>query len=97
MDARKLTSLAGLAPHACDTGIASGKRRIWGGRACFRRALSLAAFIAQRYDPRMKAFRARLQATGKPTKLALTACARKLLTILNAMVKNGQNYVKHTA
>lgn len=94
MDARKITSLAGLAPHACDSGLSRGKRRIWGGRADVRRALYLAAFIASRYDPMMKAFRARLQAAGKPVKLALTACARKLLTILNAMVKSDQNDMK---
>jgi transposase len=94
MDPRKITSLAGLAPHACDSGMSRGKRRIWGGRADVRRALYIAAFIASRYDPMMKAFRARLQEAGKPVKLALTACARKLLTILNAMEKSGQNYVK---
>ena len=94
MEPRKITSLAGLAPHACDSGLSRGKRRIWGGRADVRRALYLAAFIASRYDPMMKAFRTRLQDAGKPTKLALTACARKLLTILNAMMKSGQNYVK---
>ena len=57
-------------------------------------ALYIAAFIASRYDPMMKAFRTRLQAAGKAVKLALTARARKLLTILNAMMKSGQNYVK---
>ena len=96
MDPRKITSLAGLAPHACDSGLHRGKRRIWGGRADVRRALYLAAFIASRYDPMMKAFRARLQAAGKPVKVAITACARKLLTILNAMVRNGTDYVKQT-
>lgn len=94
MNLRKITSLAGLAPHACDSGLSRAKRRIWGGRADVRRALYLAAFIASRYDPMMKAFRARLQAAGKPVKLALTACDRKLLTILNAMEKSGQNYLK---
>lgn len=97
MDARKITSLAGLAPHACDSGLSRGKRRIWGGRADVRRALYIAAFIASRYDPMMKAFRTRLQAAGKAVKLALTACARKLLTILNAMEKSGKNYVKQQA
>jgi transposase len=94
MDSRKITSLAGLAPHACDSGLSRGKRRIWGGRADVRRALYIAAFIASRYDPTMKAFRARLQAAGKPVKLAITACARKLLTILNAMLRNHQNFRK---
>lgn len=97
LDHRQITSLAGLAPHACDSGLHRGKRRIWGGRADVRRALSLAAFIASRHDPVFKAFRKRLQDAGKPVKLAITACARKLLTILNAMVRNDQDYLKQAA
>lgn len=97
LDHRKITSLAGLAPHATDSGLHRGKRRIWGGRAGVRRALYIAAFIASRYDPALKAFRKRLQDAGKPVKVALTACARKLLTILNAMMKNGKDYVKQAA
>lgn len=92
IDRREIASLAGLAPHACDSGLHRGKRRIWGGRAEVRRTLYLAAFIASRYDPKMKAFRKRLQDAGKPVKLALTACARKLLTILNAMFRDGCDY-----
>lgn len=92
LDHRRITSLAGLAPQACDSGRHRGKRRIWGGRADVRRALCLAAFIASRHDPTLKTFRRRLQDAGKPTKLAITACARKLLTILNAMARDGQNY-----
>lgn len=97
MDHRKITSLVGLAPHACDSGLSRGKRRIWGGRADVRRALYLAGFIASRFDPTLKAFRARLQEAGKPTKLAITACARKLLTILNAMLRDGKDYAKMAA
>ena len=97
LDPRRIASLAGLAPHACDSGLSRGKRRIWGGRADARRALYIAAFIASRYDPAIKAFRARLQATGKPLKLVLTACARKLLTILNAMLRDGRDYAKRPA
>jgi transposase len=97
LDHRKITSLTGLAPHATDSGLHRGKRHIWGGRADVRRALYIAAFIASRCDPVLKAFRARLQAAGKPIKVAITACARKLLTFLNAMVRNGQDYLKHAA
>jgi transposase len=97
IDPSKISALAGLAPHACDSGLSRGKRHIWGGRADVRRALYLAAFIASRYDPTMKAFRARLQAAGKPIKVAITACARKLLTILNAMLRDGKDYVKQHA
>lgn len=89
---RQTASLAGLAPHACDSGLHRGKRRIWGGRAGLRRVLYLAAFIASRYDPAIKAFRQRLQDAGKPVKLAITACARKLLTILNAMFREEKDY-----
>ena len=97
LDRRQIASLAGLAPHACDSGIHRGKRRIWGGRAEVRRALYLAAFIASRHDPTIRAFRKRLQDAGKPLKLAVIACARKLLTILNAMVRNGMDYDKQAA
>lgn len=91
---RAIASLAGLAPHACDSGTMRGRRRIWGGRAELRRTLYLAAFIASRHDPRIKAFRARLEAAGKPPKLAIIACARKLLTILNAMLRDATDYSK---
>lgn len=97
LDHRKIASLTGLAPHASDSGLHRGKRRIWGGRADVRRALYLAAFIASRYDPTLKAFRKRLQDAGKPVKVAITATARKLLTILNAMFRNSQNYRKNPA
>ena len=62
-----------------------------------RRTLYIAAFIASRYDPTIKAFRARLQSAGKPLKLVLTACARKLLTTLNAMIRDGKDYRKQHA
>jgi transposase len=97
LDHRKITSLAGLAPHACDPGLHRGKGSIWGGRADVRRTLYFAAFVASRYDPTMRAFRQRLQDAGKPAKPAITACERKLLTILNAMVRNQQDYRKQTA
>jgi transposase len=94
LDAKKAAALAGLAPQACDSGLHRGKRRIWGGSPDLRRALYLAGFIASRRDPRLKAFRARLEAAGKPPKLAITACARKLLTILNAMARDGKDYAR---
>ena len=92
LDRRAIASLAGLAPHACDSGVFRGKRRVWGGRAEVRRSLYLAGFIASRYDPRLRAFRTRLEAAGKPTKVAIVAVARKLLTILNAMLRDDKNY-----
>jgi transposase len=92
LDRRAIASIAGLAPHACDSGTMRGRRRIWGGRADVRRMLYLAAFVASRHDPRLRAFRERLQDAGKPFKLAIIACARKLLTILNAMLRTGTEY-----
>ncbi|NRA86180.1 MAG: IS110 family transposase [Rhizobiales bacterium] len=92
LDRRKIAALAGLAPHACDSGLFKGKRKIWGGRSNVRRTLYLAAFIASRHDPKFKEFRDRLQKSGKPVKVAITACARKLLTILNAMVRDKTTY-----
>jgi transposase len=94
LDRRRIAALAGLAPQACDSGLRRGQRHIWGGRASIRRALYLAALTASRYDPAICAFRSHLQAQGKPIKVVLTACARKLLTILNAMMRNGTDYSK---
>jgi transposase len=92
LDRRAIASLSGLAPHAHDSGHRKGKRKVWGGRAEVRRALYLAAFVASRRDPELKAFRKRLIAAGKPLKVALIAVARKLLTILNAMIREGHDY-----
>ncbi len=94
LDRRAIASMAGLVPHACDSGTMRGRRRIWGGRADVRRMLYLAAFVASRYDPRLRVFRIRLQDAGKPFKLAIIATARKLLTILNAMLRDGTDYAK---
>jgi transposase len=92
VDRRAIASLAGIAPHARDSGHARGRRCIWGGRADVRRALYLAAFIASRSNPELRAMRTRLQAAGKPFKVAIIALARKLLTILNAMIAQGRDY-----
>lgn len=97
LDRRAIASLGGLAPQACDSGQRRGKRQVWGGRAEVRRALYLAAFVASRCDPQLKAFRQRLIAAGKPIKLVLIAVARKLLTILNAMIRDGHDYERRTA
>lgn len=89
---RQIASLAGLAPHPCDSGLHRGKRRIWGGRADLRRALYIAGFIASRCEPTLKDFRQRLEDDGKPVKVAITACARKLLTNLNAMFRDNTEF-----
>ena len=90
LDNKTCAALAGVAPLNRDSGKYSGKRIIWGGRARVRTALYMAALVASRYNPVIKVFYDRLVNAGKPKKLALTACMRKLLTILNAMLRNGE-------
>lgn len=84
--------LAGLAPLNDDSGTRSGKRRIWGGRAIVRAALYMAALSAVRFNPVLRHFYQHLLAGGKPKKVALTACMHKLLRILNAMARTGQQW-----
>lgn len=85
---RKLAALVGVAPFNCDSGTLRGKRRCWGGRADLRCVLYMATLSALRSNPVIRAFYQRLLKAGKPKKLAITACMRKLLTILNAMVRD---------
>jgi transposase len=85
---RKIASLAGLAPINRDSGQFRGKRMICGGRSAARKALYMATLVATIYNPTICKFYNRLLATGKPKKLALTACMRKLLIILNSTLKN---------
>jgi len=87
LNRKQIAALVGVAPLARDSGTLKGKRLVWGGRAPVRAALYMAALVASRRNLALRAFDARLVAAGKPKKLALTACMRKLLTILNAMVK----------
>jgi transposase len=85
---QRLAALVGVAPFHRDSGTLRGTRHVWGGRAQVRTALYMSTLVAVRYNPVLKAFYERLRATGKAAKVALTACMRKLLTILNAMVKH---------
>ncbi len=86
---KEVAALAGVAPFPRDSGTLKGRRAIWGGRAHVRAALYMAALVATRRNPVIRAFYQRLCQAGKAKKLALTACMRKLLTILNAMLKSG--------
>jgi transposase len=88
LNRKQIAALVGVAPLARDSGTLKGKRLVYGGRAPVRAALSMAALVASRRNPVIRRFYQRLVAAGKPPKLALTACMRKLLTILNAMVKS---------
>lgn len=89
LNRRQIAALAGVAPFARDSGTLSGKRTVWGGRAPVRAVLYMAALSASQCNPAIRAFYQRLRSAGKPAKVALTACMRKLLSILNAMVKSG--------
>ena len=86
----EIAALVGVAPFNQDSGSFRGKRRVWGGRSSIRAALYMAALVATRCNPAIKDFYLRLCNAGKPKKVALTACMRKLLTILNAMVRDNR-------
>ena len=85
---QQIAALVGVAPLNCDSGTLRGRRRIGGGRAHVRTVLYMGTLVATRYNPQIKAFYERLRAAGKVKKVALTACMRKLLTMLNAMLKH---------
>ena len=87
---REIATLVGLAPLARDSGTMKGKRMVFGGRAPVRSALYMAAVVGVRHNPVIRTFYLRLRERGKPPKLALIACAHKLLTILNAMARTGE-------
>ena len=90
LDRRRVAALVGVAPLNRDSGTLRGKRVTWGGRASLRAALYMATLAATRWNPVIQAFYQRLCQAGKPKKVALTASMRKLLTILNSMVKHQQ-------
>ena len=85
-------ALVGVAPLNGDSGTLCGRRMIWGGRAPVRTVLSMGTLVATRFNPQIKAFYQRLLAAGKLKKVALTACMRKLLTRLNAMLKHRKSW-----
>ena len=82
----------GICPFNRDSGSHRGKRRIWGGRASVRAVLYMAALVATRHNPVIKAFYQKLLAAGKMKKVALVACMRKLLTTMNTMVQNNTHW-----
>ena len=89
LNRRQVGALAGVAPYNHDSDRLKGRRCISGGRAALRTALYLATLAATRFNPAIREFYQRLLAAGKVKKVALVACMRKLLTILNAIVKSG--------
>jgi transposase len=92
LNRKKIAALVGVAPYNCDSGMKRGKRAIWGGRASVRSVLYMAALSARRFNPVIKSFFEKLVTAGKPFKVAMTACMRKLLTILNAMMHSGSRW-----
>ena len=94
---REIAALVGVAPLNRDSGEWRGRRLVWGGRASVRAVLYMATLAATRANPVIRAFFQRLRAAGKPPKVALTACMRKLLTILNAMVRHHTPWQAATA
>ena len=97
LDKKKIAALCGLAPFARDSGRKRGQRSIRAGRSSPRTALYLGAMNAARFNPALKPFYERLRAAGKPAKLAFVAVARKLLTILNAMIRDQKTWEERTA
>lgn len=87
---KQISALVGVAPLARDSGSFKGRRSVWGGRAPLRSVLYMATLSAVRHNPVLRHFYNRLRAAGKPPKVALVACMRKLLVILNAMVRSNQ-------
>ena len=92
LDRKQIAALVGVAPYNRDSGPHRGKRTVWGGRSRVRAALYMGALVASRWNPVIRDFYQRLLATGKPKKVALTACMRKLLTILNSMMRTGERW-----
>jgi transposase len=86
LNRKKIAALVGVAPYNCDSGQMHGKRAIWGGRATVRSVLYMATLSASRYNPVIRAHYQHLIQQGKSAKVALVACMRKLLTILNAII-----------
>lgn len=97
LNRRQIAALVGVAPRANDSGKHRGKRFVWGGRAEVRAVLYMATVSAIRCNSDIKAFAERLKQTGKPAKVVIVACMRKLLTIMNAMVKTNTQWIPKTA
>lgn len=90
---RQVSALVGVCPYDRDSGQLRGKRAIWGGRSGLRATLFMAMLSAVRFNPQIRAFYNRLLTRGKPKKVALTACIRKFITILNAMFRDKKDWI----
>jgi transposase len=92
LNRKKIAALIGVAPFACDSGTMRGRRRIYGGRQPFRNVLYMATLVAVQHDQRLRNAYRGLVAAGKPKKVALIACMRKLIVTINALFKTNQPY-----
>ena len=92
LNRKQVAALVGVAPFNNDSGKMRGKRRIWGGRAHLRSVLYMAVVAGLRFNPIIREYYQRLRKAGKPAKVSLVACMRKLLVILNAIVKSGRHW-----
>lgn len=92
MGRRSVAALAGVAPLNRDSGTMRGRRTVWGGRADVRQALYMATLSAVRFNPPLKEFYARLVGAGKPKKVAMVACMRKLVILLNSLIAKGRRW-----
>ena len=90
LNRKEIAALVGVAPFNRDSGLFRGSRKVWGGRKSVRNALYMAALVATRFNPEIRPFYQRLLAAGKPKKVALTACMRKLLIRLNAKTRDAR-------
>lgn len=88
LDRKQIAALVGVAPMACDSGLHRGRRIVWGGRVQIRSPLYMGSLVASRYNPVLRDFYQKLLAAGKPKKLALIAVMRRLIVILNAMIRD---------
>lgn len=92
LNRRQISALVGVCPYDRDSGQLRGKRAIWGGRSGLRATLYMAMLSAVRYNPQIKSFYTSLVAHGKPKKVAITACIRKFITIMNAMFRDQKDW-----
>lgn len=97
ISSKKVSALVGVAPYNCDSGKMRGKRKIWGGRSEVRNALFMSALVASKHNSVISVFYKRLCAQGKPKKVALVACMRKMLCIMNVMIKRNEEWCPQRA
>ena len=94
LNRKQIAALSGVAPFNCDSGTLKGQRHIWGGRQTVRNVVYMATLVGVRHNPTLRAHYRQLRARGKAAKVALVACMRKLLVILNAVFRSGLPYVE---